>query len=99
MNGQGWENEYGLNLSININKLNEAIKSGELVVNQYGDVRIRKGKFEFQIWNSWGKSFGINGFAWNTWENHLSQPNRYHAFYLIRAARDANGQTAPEIKE
>lgn len=36
--GNGWENEYGLNLSININKLNEAIKSGELVVNQYGDV-------------------------------------------------------------
>jgi hypothetical protein len=38
--GNGWENEYGLNLSININKLNEAIKSGELVVNQYGDVRV-----------------------------------------------------------
>ena len=38
--GNGWENEYGLNLSINITKLNEAIKSGELVVNQYGDVRV-----------------------------------------------------------
>ena len=38
--GNGWENEYGLNLSININKLNEAIKSGELVVNQYGDVGV-----------------------------------------------------------
>jgi hypothetical protein len=63
------------------------------------DVRVRKGKIEFQIWNSWGKSFGVNGLAWNSWENHLSQPNRYHAFYLIRAARDANGQTAPEIKQ
>jgi hypothetical protein len=29
----------------------------------------------------------------------LSQPNRYHAFYLIRAARDISGQTAPEIRE
>jgi hypothetical protein len=38
--GNGWENEYGLNLSINIKKLNDAIESGELIVNQYGDVRV-----------------------------------------------------------
>ena len=38
--GNGWENEYGINLSINIKKLNDAISSGELIVNQYGDVRI-----------------------------------------------------------
>lgn len=38
--GNGWENEYGINLSINIKKLNDAIESGELIVNQYGDVRI-----------------------------------------------------------
>jgi hypothetical protein len=44
--GNGWENEYGLNLSININKLNEAIKSGELVVNQYGDVRVNCNKMK-----------------------------------------------------
>ena len=44
--GNGWENEYGLNLSININKLNEAIKSGELVVNQYSDVRVNCNKMK-----------------------------------------------------
>jgi hypothetical protein len=44
--GNGWENEYGLNLSINISKLNEAIKSGQLVVNQYGDVRINCNKMK-----------------------------------------------------
>ena len=38
--GNGWENEYGLNLSINVQKLNDAIERGELLVNQYGDVRI-----------------------------------------------------------
>lgn len=44
--GNGWENKYGLNLSININKLQEAIKSGELVVNNYGDVRINCNKMK-----------------------------------------------------
>lgn len=44
--GNGWENEYGLNLSINITKLQEAIKSGELVVNNYGDVRINCNKMK-----------------------------------------------------
>jgi len=38
--GNAWENEYGLNLSLNIKKLQDAIDSGELIVNQYGDVRI-----------------------------------------------------------
>ena len=44
--GNGWENEYGLNLSINIQKLNDAISSGELVVNQYEDVRINCNKMK-----------------------------------------------------
>ena len=44
--GNGWENEYGINLSINIKKLNDAIESGEIAVNQYGDVRINCNKMK-----------------------------------------------------
>jgi len=44
--GNGWENEYGLNLSINIKKLQDAIESGEIAVNQYGDVRINCNKMK-----------------------------------------------------
>lgn len=61
------------------------------------DVRVRNNKFEFDIWNSWGSRFGQEGCTWNTWESHLSTPNRYHAFYLIRAA--SGGEKPPEIKQ
>lgn len=61
------------------------------------DVRYRSNRFEFQIWNSWGSRFGQNGMCWNTWDNHLSTPNRYHAFYLIRAA--SGGEKPPEIRQ
>jgi len=44
--GNAWENEYGLNLSLNIKKLNDAIESGELIVNQYGDVRFNCNKMK-----------------------------------------------------
>jgi hypothetical protein len=46
--GNGWEDQYGMNVSINIEKLNEAIKSGKLEVNQYGDVRLRVQKLKAQ---------------------------------------------------
>jgi hypothetical protein len=37
-----------MNVSINIEKLNEAIKSGKLEVNKYGDVRLRVQKLKAQ---------------------------------------------------
>jgi hypothetical protein len=46
--GNGWEDQYGMNVSINIEKLNEAIKSGKLEVNKYGDVRVRVQKLKAQ---------------------------------------------------
>jgi hypothetical protein len=46
--GNGWEDQYGMNVSINIVKLNEAIKSGKLEVNKYGDVRLRVQKLKQQ---------------------------------------------------
>ena len=46
--GNGWEDQYGMNISINIEKLNEAIKSGKLEVNKYGDVRVRVQKLKQQ---------------------------------------------------
>ena len=44
--GNGWENQYGLNVSINIEKLNQAIATGKLEVNKYGDVEINVGKLK-----------------------------------------------------
>ena len=44
--GNGWEDQYGSNLSINIGKLNQAIKDGKLEINKYGDVKIRLGKLK-----------------------------------------------------
>ena len=46
--GNGWEDQYGMNVSINIEKLNDAIKSGKLEVNKYGDVRVRVQKLKAQ---------------------------------------------------
>jgi len=46
--GNGWEDQYGMNVSINIEKLNDAIKSGKLEVNKYGDVRVRVQKLKQQ---------------------------------------------------
>jgi len=46
--GSGWADDYGLNVSINIVKLNEAIKSGKLEINKYGDVRLRVQKLKAQ---------------------------------------------------
>jgi hypothetical protein len=60
------------------------------------DVRVKSGKFQFQICNSWGLKFGQQGTAWQVWDNHFALPIKYHAFYLIRAAL---GGDVPEIKQ
>ena len=44
--GNAWKNQYGLNVSINIEKLNQAISTGKLEVNKYGDVKINVGKLK-----------------------------------------------------
>ena len=44
--GNGWENQYGLKVSINIEKLNQAIATGKLEVNKYGNVKINVGKLK-----------------------------------------------------
>jgi len=44
--GNAWEDQYGLNVSINLEKLNQAISIGKLEKNQYGDVKIRLGKLK-----------------------------------------------------
>ena len=46
--GNAWENQYGFSLSINIEKLNQAIKDGKLEINKYGDVKINVGKLKQQ---------------------------------------------------
>lgn len=44
--GNAWEDQYGMNVSINIEKLNQAISTGKLEKNQFGDVKIRLGKLK-----------------------------------------------------
>ena len=46
--GNAWEDQYGLNVSINVEKFNEALRTGRLTVNKYGDVKIRVGKLKAQ---------------------------------------------------
>lgn len=42
--GNAWEDEYGLNVSVNLEKFLQAVKDGKMTQNKYGDVRIRVGK-------------------------------------------------------
>jgi hypothetical protein len=46
--GNGWEDQYGTNISINLEKLEQAIRSGKLEKNSYGDIRLRVGKLKSQ---------------------------------------------------
>jgi hypothetical protein len=39
--GTGWSDDYGVNVTINLEKFEQAIRTGKLAKNQYGDVRIR----------------------------------------------------------
>jgi hypothetical protein len=57
------------------------------------DLRIRGGRYEFQIANSWGLNWGERGRAWLQWDRHLSQPIRSHFFYAVRAATDDPQET------
>ena len=44
--GNGWENEYGTMITINVEKLNQAIKAGQLEANKYGDIKLKVGKLK-----------------------------------------------------
>jgi hypothetical protein len=46
--GNAWEDQYGLNVSINVEKFNQALNAGKLEVNKYGDVKVRVGKLKTQ---------------------------------------------------
>jgi len=42
--GNGWSDDYGMNISINIKQIQEALESGKLEMNSYGDIKLRIGK-------------------------------------------------------
>jgi C1A family cysteine protease len=60
------------------------------------DVTIKDGMLCFDHANSWGLNYGDQGRAYLTWDKHLKQPNQYHYFYLITAARTTNTDDIPE---
>lgn len=62
------------------------------------DVALNGDKLHFDIANSWGRRWGDDGHTWNTWNDHLVEPNKYHAFYLVRGATDDPQNPAPEPK-
>jgi len=60
------------------------------------DVKIINGELCFDMFNSWSTNYGDQGRAYLTWDKHLKQPNQYHYFYLITAARTTNTDDIPE---
>ena len=61
---------------------------------QVDDVRWRNNQFQFDHDGSWGLSYGQQGRAWLTWSGHLSEPNKYHAFYCIPTTVDGKQAAA-----
>ena len=39
--GNAWSDDYGLNITVNVDKFKQALSDGKLDINKYGDVRIR----------------------------------------------------------
>jgi hypothetical protein len=44
--GNAWSDDYGINVTINLEKFEQAIRTGKLEKNKYGDVRIRVQKLK-----------------------------------------------------
>src|SRR5690606_24933260 len=63
------------------------------------DMRLRSGKWDFEIANSWGVKWGDRGRGWLQWSRHLSNPVKHHLFYAIRSATDdPQGDNPPPLK-
>lgn len=62
------------------------------------DVLVNNGRLLFDIANSWGRRWGDDGQAFNTWADHFVEPVRNHVFYLIRGVTDDPQNPAPEPK-
>jgi hypothetical protein len=60
------------------------------------DLTIIGGEYAFDMFNSWGLTYGDQGRGLLTWRRHFRTPSRHHAFYLIRAAHsDPEGINPP----
>jgi len=46
--GNAWSDDYGLNITVNVEKFKQALSNGRLEINKYGDVRIRVQKLKTQ---------------------------------------------------
>ena len=46
--GNAWSDDFGLNITINVEKFKQALNDGKLEINKYGDVRIRVQKLKHQ---------------------------------------------------
>ena len=46
--GNAWSDDYGLNITVNVEKFKQALADGRLEINKYGDVRIRVQKLKTQ---------------------------------------------------
>ena len=46
--GNAWSDDFGLNITINVEKFKQALNDGKLEINKYGDVRIRVQKLKTQ---------------------------------------------------
>ena len=44
--GSAWSDDYGVNVTINVEKLKQAMADGKLETNKYGDIRIRVQKLK-----------------------------------------------------
>lgn len=47
------------------------------------------------MYNSWATSYGRQGRAGVTWQQHLRHTYRYHPFYAIRSSLDGSGEMNP----
>ena len=44
--GNAWSDDYGINVTINLEKFEQSIRLGKLEKNKYGDVRLRVQKLK-----------------------------------------------------
>jgi hypothetical protein len=63
------------------------------------DVFVRGGRYLFDEFGSWDLRNGQGGYAYLTWDRHLSGPNEFHSFFLIHTViDDPNDPNAIKVK-